>query len=366
MVKQKSSVSNLRQKMSSEALLERTAESHRRKNDYGKFGRFFRSPEGSEDFKEWKCKEGEHIIDIIPFLAGKNHPHTPEGSPTYLIDVWVHQKVGINENDYVCMARNYNKPCPICDYINAQKSRNSLLSPEEEQSLNPQQQALLTTAREAALSKCEPKRRCLYNIVCYDSTKEQDSGVFVWEIAHFLFEKKILAIAREPRGGGFIPFTSPDNGKSIYFERQGSGSDNTQYLGHKFIDRPEPISDKILESAFTLDELILVPSYEDLRTEFLSGPQTRVDTPQVEKKPTDNIPEAANAAAGALKRQREEEAAQAKRIQIARDAKEKATRKQPPIKPAATATRPPAAAAQVRPTIKRRKGIGLKNTVRKG
>ncbi|RPI56391.1 MAG: hypothetical protein EHM49_00475 [Deltaproteobacteria bacterium] len=336
----------LRQKLSSQALLERTADSHRRINDYGKYGRFYHAPEGKE-LKPWKCKEGEHIIDIIPFLAGKNHNHTEEGSPTYLVDVWVHQKVGPNENDYVCMARNYNKPCPICDFVNTQKAKDSLLSPEEDKALTEQQKLVLIAAREDALDKCEPKRRCLYNIVCHDSTMQRDLGIQVWEIAHFLFEKKVLAIARMPRGGGFVPFSSPDNGKSICFERQGSGLSNTQYLGHKFVDRPEPIPDEILEAAHTLDELITIPDYEELKKEFLSGFHTH-SQPEAGKDAgppkRDNIPQETEAAAEALRIQKAQEAAAKNQA-----AKKKATLTQPPIKPKTT---PPKAQSTVRRGIR--------------
>lgn len=242
-----------RRKFSDEALIERTKEAHDRLNDYGKYGRFFQGTDGTT-LNSWKCKEGEHIIDIIPFIAGSKHPLVSAGTPTYLVDLWIHQKIGAGESDYVCPARNFKKRCPICEY-----------------QLKKLQNPNLTELQEHALKKLDPKRRCLYNIVCYDSEMEADKGVQLWEIAHFLFEKKILAIARNPRGGGFIPFSSPDRGFSIYFERQGSGMENTQYLGHKFIPREEVISDHVLQSAHTLDELIVEKSYDELRELFYSG-----------------------------------------------------------------------------------------------
>lgn len=228
-------------------------------NEYGKFGRFYsaQKKEGGGDgapLKIWKCKEGEHILDIIPFLAGPNHHQVKEGEPTYLLDIWIHQKVGMDENDVVCLARNYNEACPICEYINAQRLNKEL----DEES-------------EKALTALNPKRRCLYNVVCYDSTREESRGVQLWEVAHFLFEKKILSVARNPRGGGFVPFSSPDNGKSIYFEREGSGITNTQYLGHKFIERQSEITDALLEEAYVLDELVIKLSYDQIKEALLGG-----------------------------------------------------------------------------------------------
>ena len=269
----------LRSKLSGEALLKRTEEAHQRINEYGKFGRFYTAPKGDgAPLKIWKCKEGEHIIDIIPFLAGSMHHQVKEGEPTYLLDIWVHQKVGIDENDIVCLARNYNEACPICEFLNAKRLEKNLDKEAEE-----------------ALSTLNPKRRCLYNIVCYDSTREEDRGVQLWEVAHFLFEKKILSVARNPRGGGFVPFSSPDNGKSIYFEREGSGAMNTQYLGHKFIERQTAIDDATLEQAYILDELLIKLSYDEIKDTLLGGmvkQEKKVESEESVEQ--DNIPQDAD------------------------------------------------------------------------
>lgn len=273
----------IRSKFSGKALLQRTEEAHQRVNDYGKFGRFYSAPAGSSSpLKTWKCKEGEHILDIVPFLAGAKHHQVREGEPTYLLDIWIHQKVGMDENDVVCLARNYNEPCPICEYINAQRLNKDL-----------------DKEAEAALTALNPKRRCLYNIVCYDSTREEDRGVQLWEVAHYLFEKKILSVARNPRGGGFVPFSSPDNGKSIYFEREGSGMTNTQYLGHKFIERQAAITDEILEQAYILDELVIKLSYKEIKEALLGGlvkPEKKVEPVEGDGEPVegDSIPDDAN------------------------------------------------------------------------
>lgn len=288
----------LRSKFSGKALLQRTEEAHQRINEYGKFGRFYTIPKGEgAPLKIWKCKEGEHILDIIPFLAGPNHHQVREGEPTYLLDIWVHQKVGMDENDVVCLARNYNDPCPICEYINAQRLNKDLDEEAEE-----------------ALKALNPKRRCLYNIICYDSTREESRGIQLWEVAHFLFEKKILSVARHPRGGGFVPFSSPNNGKSIYFEREGSGITNTQYLGHKFIERQSEVTDEILEEAYILDELVIKLSYEQIKEALLGGLAKPEKKPEegAGKSPApvegDSIPDDANRVA-----ERMEAASKAKR-----------------------------------------------------
>ncbi len=341
--------SGLRSKFSGKALLKRTEEAHQRINEYGKFGRFYVA-RGEKPLKIWKCKEGEHIIDIIPFLAGATHHQVREGEPTYLLDIWVHQKVGMDENDVVCLARNYNEPCPICEYINAQRLKKDLSEDAEE-----------------ALKTINPKRRCLYNIVCSDSTREEDRGVQLWEVAHFLFEKKILSVAREPRGGGFVPFSSPNNGKSIYFEREGSGATNTQYLGHKFIERQHEITDELLESAYTLDELIIKLSYEEMQEAFLGGlakPKEKAESSEgseaSEQTKTDNIPDDANQIAARLEA--------AKRAKERKTSSSGGTRK-PPLQRSGGPTegkRQPAATQQRKPAGGGRSGEGKRPAASQG
>jgi hypothetical protein len=227
-------------------MAKRTEESFGRKDSSGKYKNIFK--EGT-DVKLWKCTEDFHSLDIIPFLAGKNHPQEKPGTATYLVDLWVHQRVGPNEDSYVCPARNYSERCPICEYANTLRSQGA--SDEEIRAISP-------------------KRRVVYNVVCYDTAKEEQKGVQIWEASHFLTEKNFLAISRSPRGGGFIPFADPDDGKTVSFTREGSGI-NTKYLGFQFSDRDYVISDETLDEARVLDDLIHVPSYEELKEVFFQG-----------------------------------------------------------------------------------------------
>jgi hypothetical protein len=82
-------------------------------------------------------------------------------------------------------------------------------------------------------------------------------------------EEKIEEIAKLPKGGGFVNFSDPDTGKSLAWTRKGSGMTNTQYLGHRLIEREEPIPDKILDMTFPLDSIInMHPEYAEIEKEF--------------------------------------------------------------------------------------------------
>lgn len=206
------------------------------------------------------CGEGAHIVDILPWEAGANMPLNEQGDPIteegdfdYVLDLFVHQNVGKMKQPYVCPYENFGKPCPICEFIND------------------------TRPEKKVWSKIRAKRRSIYLIWDRTTAEKEKKGVQIFDAAHFFMEEKILEIAKLPREGGFEVFSDPDEGKSVCWTRKGSGQENTQYLGHRFIDREAPIPDRILESTFSLDGVInMHPTYDEIDREF-NGSATKTD-----------------------------------------------------------------------------------------
>lgn len=248
--------SNMREK-----LRQRTQESYDHKDDSGRFRSIFKSqlPEGIEF---WTCKAEDHVIDIVPYIAGSNNPRTPEGEPAYVLDVWVHQRVGPNDDNYLCPARNWQQPCPVCEYAKELREDGD--------------------ADEELLKKMYPKRRVIYNILCWDSAEEEKKGIQIWEVAHWFMENNLMPLTKPQRGEGTVVFSDPSaEGKSVAFRREGSGAANTKFLGHRFLDRTmdgKPYSladilrvkddDAVAAEAYVLDELIHIPSYDELYEAF--------------------------------------------------------------------------------------------------
>jgi len=198
----------------------------------------------------WKCGEGKHKIDILPFTVGKKHPTLPSGSAAYKLDLFSHYGVGVNNDTYICMNKMFKKFCSICEH----KS-------ELQQSGD---------ADADQIKKLKPSHNTLYNIICYDTPEEERKGVQVWMVNNWFMESKLMAIA-EDESGEPIQFPDPDDGKRITFTRKGTGKANTQYLGHKLVDRDYKISDKLLNSTFTLDEIIVIPKEEDVEQAFFGA-----------------------------------------------------------------------------------------------
>jgi len=217
-------------------------ESKSRKEGSGKFGTFFK-----EDLEvpKWRCKNGEHVIDIIPYRAGKHDPNRPEGKAAYFLDLYVHRNVGLTNDSFVCPSRNYKKPCPICEEIKKQSDNDV---PYED------------------YKDDVPKRVNIYNIVCYDNDEETEKGVQIWDVANFFMEDKLRGLAKNKRTGEPIYYASPkkETGRSIAFERKGKGKGNVEFLSHEFLKRDYDITRDILEQAVCLDEAIIISSYEEI------------------------------------------------------------------------------------------------------
>ena len=237
-------VNKLRKKLQSkkEDLARRHKESVARK-DQGRFGSIFLKSKIPEGISFWKCGNGKHLIDIIPFEAGPTipNPNVEEGDPEFYVDVWVHRNVGAADLVFVCPAYTWGKDCPICEDI-----KESDYSDED-------------------LEKIRAKRRTIYLVWVHDSPKEESEGLKILDLAYFFLQSHLDELAESPRTGGIITYADVDDGKSIGFTKQGGGPKNTKFIGHQFVDREEPIPDKILDQSFPLDTCIkMQPTYDEI------------------------------------------------------------------------------------------------------
>jgi len=192
----------------------------------------------------WKAQPGEHLIDILPYLAGENAPYVDgvkakPDSPAYVVDIYVHQKVGINNDQYICLQKSYRKYCPICDEMEKGE-----YTPEE-------------------LDGMRSKRRVIYAVLDLDATSK---GVQIWETSHFKMEKKLQYRAKRPRGGGYVNYSHAKNGKSIAFTVLTDQYKN--YDGHDFIDRDGPIDEDLLAKVPCLDDLLHIPDADEVKRAF--------------------------------------------------------------------------------------------------
>jgi hypothetical protein len=227
-----------------EALLKRTEE------DLNRQGGAVKYLKTDIDFKLWKpgqTKGEPHIIDLIPYVVGKGQPplamegKLKEGDDAFFLELEVHQNIGPGKIDLLCPAKNYGKPCPICEHI---------------------EDLINDGAEYDDYSDIATKRRCLYNVLVVTNEKTKAKGVQIWEVSARFSQDKIKPLAKDARTGKVTIYHHPDadTGKSISFEIAGDKYKTQQ--GHKFLDRNYDISDEILDQALPLDELLFLQSYD--------------------------------------------------------------------------------------------------------
>ena len=147
--------------------MKKRTEEHNREKDYGGSGAQILDLSNLEDAAFFKPEEGKHLIDIIPYeIKTGNHPKYDKGDLDYLLEYYVHYNVGPGKDRFVCMAKTFGKPCPICEELEILKANK---------------------ADEKTIDALQPKRRVLYNVI---DLNEEEKGIQLFETSHFLFEKE--------------------------------------------------------------------------------------------------------------------------------------------------------------------------------
>lgn len=221
------------------------------------FGSVFLTDKIPDGMPFFQPEKGSYLIDIIPYLAGANHPrNVPEGSLHYVCDIWVYQNVGPGNLQFVSPASNFQITDPISEFI----ASNRLPKTD--------------------WNNVRAKRRTVYLIWDRTSPESEAKGVQIWELAHWFFEKHIDGLGKtNPKGGGSVAFSDIDDGMSIAFtieqtgtyhdERTGKDKDSMDFLGHQFVPRDDPIPDEIVDQSFALDSIIhMKPTYEEIKEAF--------------------------------------------------------------------------------------------------
>lgn len=209
--------------------------------------------------------EGRNRINIIPYeIKTKNHPLVKRGEfevgdLDYVMDFFVHRNIGPSESSVVCLKNTFGKPCPICE-----------------------QSALLRKqGKEQEANELKVSRRVIYNV---QDLKDPDK-VKVFETSHFLFEKELIDESRDEEGG-FVDFADPTDGKEIKFrcqEVQKGAMKFKEFKSFSFEDRDEEIDDDLLEQAISFDEVIRVPTYEEVE-KILYGSEDEDEEEEPKKK----------------------------------------------------------------------------------
>lgn len=206
-----------------------------------------------------------HDLNILPWLiSSKNHPevvagHAQVGDPDYVLDLMVHTRIGPNQGDYICPKKNFNKPCPICE------------------------QADELWKNDKTKDEARPlfaRRKCVYLVQeLTDEFHAKSEDPMVFEVSHSVFSKELQSRATSClRGKGVVNFADPDVkvGKVVSFsvneEMMGNGKKFKQAGNFEFNERVEEISDEILEKCPSLDSMMVIKTYDQLKSALYGDP----------------------------------------------------------------------------------------------
>ena len=204
-----------------------------------------------------------HDLNILPWRIGtKNHPevyakNAEVGDFDYVLDLMVHTRIGPGNGDYICPKKNFNKPCPICE-------RADELWKNE------------ATKKDA--KKLFARRKCVY---CVQELNEnfhaKSDDPMIFEVSHPCFSQELQSRATSClRGKGVVNFADPDEGKVVSFSvNEGSMGDGKTFKkagNFEFNERVEEISDETLEKCPSLDSMMVLKSYDQLKAALYGDP----------------------------------------------------------------------------------------------
>lgn len=203
-------------------------------------------------------------FDIIPYqIKSPNHPEVMAGRMSvgdydFVLDYWVHRKIGADGVDVVCLKNTYGKKCPICE----ERGR------------------LYDADQEAAAKDLKATRRVVFNVRPH--SREGAGDLQVFDVSHFLFMKELMEEANAcANGKGVVPFADLDDGSVVAFravEEKGKGGAMIKFKSFKFLEREKPVPEKLVTSAISFDELLVLHTYAEIEDILFANPATETET----------------------------------------------------------------------------------------
>jgi len=204
-------------------------------------------------------KPGAYKIEIIPFVVGPAaekftlRKYAEVDDLYYERTYWNHRGIGVNNDAFVCAAKNFGQKCPICEH-RAQLAQ----SPKAE--------------NEEMVKALSPRERQLFLIVDHD---DLGKGVQLWEISYALFGKHLdakVANADEEDRVRFRRFADPDEGSTLKLMATEESMGRNKFLEFsvdEFRPRKAQLDPDWLDHGFCLDDMVRLVPYAELKKIFL-------------------------------------------------------------------------------------------------
>lgn len=212
-----------------------------------------------EDAKLFKVeKAGVYRLDFLPYLVGKGNPDCQEGRYHWQRRYEVH-RVGPRGRPLCCPYGCAGLPCFVCEHVNRQLRQKGLTKEQ------------VRTIREDAA-----KERQLFNVIDVD---HRENGIQIFDHSSFLFGNVLQAKLRNlDPDSPYGMFASHRRGYTLRLSFEPSQFSDKALLcvDIEFKPRAEQYSDDVRTLTYCLDDMIKIPSYDEMRNEFLMGEEEPV------------------------------------------------------------------------------------------
>ena len=186
----------------------------------------------------WKVTDKAHKVRLLP-------AHPDDNLNFYGLTVHIHQNVGVNNDQYLCLKRMKSSLCPICE-----------------------QQAELWDTEPEMAKDLYPQTRYLVWVV--DLSLSVDKQVAqVWSCPRTAMDD-ILGVSYKKATDEILNLVNIDDGIAIYFDREKKPNTTfSVYKNFQLDDSPTVAKDEWLEGILPFTEVIEYASYEEVKDTFL-------------------------------------------------------------------------------------------------
>lgn len=199
------------------------------------------------------------LLDILPYIVtDPAHPDRDDefgiavpGSLWYKRPYKLHRGIGVNNSLIVCPT-SVGKKCPICEY-RLQKVREG------------------ADWKDELIRNLRPSLRNIYIVVPLDS-KEYEKKPHIWDTSHFLFQEMLNDEIAEDEDRGCFPDLEEGLSLRIRFSEEHLGKNSFAKTARiDFEPRNYKYSSDIVKNLPSLDNLLIIPSYEEVMQTFSEG-----------------------------------------------------------------------------------------------
>ena len=231
---------------------------------------YLKLPDGVTLFKP---KAGTFLLDILPYTTGEGNPWADEGSLHWERTFYVHRGIGANNDTFLCPRMTAKKRCPVCEHrIHLMKQA----SGDEED--------------EKYIKDLSPKQRQLFNLV---NRKDPDAKKQLWDHSYHTFGRMLDARLRNAdEDDEWEKFFFLEDGLTIkvsFVEKSMGGYTFVDAESIDFKARKEPYDDSVLEEVQCLDDLLVLPDYDELKAALLQTEDEEDEDEEDEKPPSKRV-----------------------------------------------------------------------------